>query len=566
MGQAKLKVKFLALLAALFLISIGINIAWTVHTQQMQMETELREKGQALSQQMSAVWDFMAENQDHFEASTYSITGSYQGLHCAVAGRVIGKLFTLESDYVTRYVNFDPRNEEDRPDEFESEALTTFYSDSSVSEYYAVSEYGGSEVFRYLAPMKIEKACLECHGEPKGEIDVTGNAKEGWKIGQVGGAISIVIPMDLYRQALVQNVTQNVLFFVLLLVLLLVIVYQALTHLVTHPLSCIREGFERIQSGDLNVSLANAATSSEMTLLTDGFNRMARELSEVYVSMEDQVRDRTVQLEQANDVLERQRVQLEEVNERLRNENRYKSDFLAMTSHELRTPLTAIIAFVDMLSKEDGSQSEKRAEIYREIEGNSRNLLFMINDILEMSRFDAGKTQMDIEAIDVSDLVGLIRLTMTPLARQNDLAFTCVVDPHVPVIRGDFEKLRHCLENLVGNAIKFTPKQGSVFIRIGYCAESDEALFCVGDTGIGIAKKDQERIFERFVQVDSSASRKYKGTGLGLSLARQYAELHGGTLTVESELGKGSLFAVRIPANTTFCEVIRKEEKNEPEI
>ncbi|WP_102374312.1 c-type heme family protein [Raoultibacter massiliensis] len=547
MGNVTLKTKFVVLISALIAASLLANLAWTSVNKRAQMENELREKGEVLAQQMDAMWEFMASNQDRLEQISYTEDGIYQGLHCAIVGRSIGLLFTSQSEYETRFVNFDPRNAADAPDEFEAAALNAF-KEEGLAEYYEVTEYEGEEVFRYLAPMTIEENCLDCHGEPKGEIDVTGFPKEGWSIGDNGGAISIIMPLDVYRENEQSAIVQDVIFFGGMLAFCLVVVYVALGYLVTRPLNKIQAGVEQIQTGNLDVELAYTESSREMNTLTADFNQMAEELSAIYGNLETQVEDRTAQLARANDVLERQRAQLEDANDRLRDENRYKSDFLAIMSHELRTPLTSIIAFAEMLNKESDPKNEKEAETRREIEANSRALLFMINDILEMSRLDAGRIEMNVETVDLGDIAGLVQSVVQPLAKQNGIEFTCEIDADVPLVEADFEKLRHVLENLAGNAVKFTPEGGSVRLAISYHPECGEVWLRVADTGIGIAKKDQQRVFERFVQVDSSASRKYSGTGLGLALAKEYTEMHNGSISVESVLGKGSVFTVRIPA------------------
>ena len=545
--NVRLKTKFAGLVIVLIIVSLAVNVAWSSATQRSQMEDELREKGQVLAQQMSAVWDFMSANQERLAAAAYTEEGVYQGLHCAIVGRSIGQLFTMESDYITRFVNFNPRNAADVPDGFEAAALTAFNEDRSLKEYYAVQTVDGEEVFRYLAPMKIEENCLECHGSPKGEIDQTGFPKEGWSIGDIGGAISITIPMDLYREGEVENVVNDLLFFASMLVVFVLVMYIALSHLVTKPLSKIQAGVEQVRTGDLDIELAPTESSREMGAIVKKFNDMTQELSNIYENLEEQVEDRTAQLARANEVLERQRAQLEEANERLKSDNQYKSDFLAMMSHELRTPLTSILAFAELLNKDSAPASEKEAETRREIEANSRALLFMINDILEMSRLDAGRIELALETVDLGDVAGLVQSVTQPIATHNDIDLVCEVAPDVPLVTADFEKLRHVTENLVGNAIKFTPTGGRVRLAVSYDAPARQVVIEVSDTGIGIAEKDQQRIFERFVQADSSESRRFGGTGLGLSLAKEYTEMHHGTITVESELGRGSTFTVRIP-------------------
>lgn len=548
MGNVTLKTKFVVLISALVVVSLFANLAWTSMNKRAQMGNELREKGEVLAQQMDAVWEFMASNQDRLEQISYTEDGVYQGLHCAIVGRSIGLLFTSQSEYTTRFVNFNPRNIADEPDDFETQALNAFI-DEGRTEYYETTEYEGREVFRYSAPMRIEENCLDCHGEPKGEIDVTGFAKEGWSIGDVGGAISIIMPLDVYRESEQSAIVQDVIFFGGMLAFCLVIVYVALGYLVTRPLNKIQAGVDQIKTGNLDVELAYTESSREMNTLTADFNRMAEELSAMYENFETQVEDRTAQLAQANDVLERQRAQLEEMNSLLRDENRYKSEFLAMMSHELRTPLTSIIAFAEMLNKESDPKDEREAETRREIEANSRALLFMINDILEMSRLDAGRIEMNIETVDLGDVAGLVQSVVQPLAKQNQIEFTCEIDADVPLIEADFEKVRHVLENLAGNAVKFTSKGGSVRLHISHHPECREVWLRVSDTGIGIDKADQQRVFERFVQADSSASRRYSGTGLGLALAKEYTEMHGGSISLESALGKGSVFTVRLPVD-----------------
>ncbi len=548
----KLKTKFLCLIAVLLVVSLGANLAWTSENKHAQMENELREQGRALAQQMDAVWEFMVANQDRLARVAFTDDGVYQGLHCAIAGRIIGQSFTMHSDYTTRFVNFSPRNAVGEPDDYEAAALTAFHEDGSRADYYGFAEYEGRQVFRYVAPMTIEEACLQCHGEPAGELDVTGTPKEGWKMGDVGGAISIIMPLDVYQANERESVAQDVLFFAVMLAVCLVVVYLALTYLVTRPLGKIRSGVDEVSGGNLNVRLSYSESSQEMSTLTTAFNGMAHELADVYANLEDEVADRTAQLQRANEVLERQRRQLEEVNAQLVDENRYKSDFLSMVSHELRTPLTSIVAFADLLGKHGAGGDENAARALAGIETNSQALMLMINDILEMSRLDAGRVKLNAEVVDVGDVVGMVRATVGPLAAKEHLTLTSEVAPDVPLVRADFDKLVHVLQNLCGNAVKFTPDGGSVRLEASFHpaaapAGDDEVWLTVTDTGIGIAPADQKRIFEKFVQVDSSSTRRYNGTGLGLAIVREYAEMHGGTVSVESEAGQGAAFTVRIP-------------------
>ncbi|MDE8701515.1 DUF3365 domain-containing protein [Adlercreutzia equolifaciens] len=543
----KLKTKFLCLIALLLVVSLGANVLWTTKNQHTQTENELRVQGRALAQQMDAVWEFMVYNQDRLAEVAFTEDGVYQGLHCAIAGRIIGQVFTLQSDYTTRFVNFEPRNDAGLPDSFEAEALEAFHADSQRKDFYGFVDYEGEQVFRYVAPMTIEEACLQCHGEPVGELDVTGNPKEGWQMGDVGGAISIIMPLDVYQQNERDSIAQDVLFFAVMLAVCLVVVYVALTYLVTRPLGKIQAGVTQVSEGNLNVQLSYSESSQEMSTLTSEFNGMARELADVYANLEDQVADRTAQLQQANEVLERQRKQLESVNAQLVDENQYKSDFLSMVSHELRTPLTSIVAFAELLNKHVVATDEKECRALKGIEANSQALMLMINDILEMSRLDAGHVRLNCEVVDLGDVVSIVKATVGPLAAKENLTFSSSVTPDVPLVNADFDKLVHVLQNLCGNAVKFTPDGGSVRVDASYDEATRQVLLVVADTGIGIAPSDHERIFEKFAQVDSSSTRRYNGTGLGLAIVREYVEMHGGSVQVESALSEGATFIVRIP-------------------
>ena len=175
----------------------------------------------------------------------------------------------------------------------------------------------------------------------------------------------------------------------------------------------------------------------------------------------------------------------------------------------------------------------------------------MINDILEMSRLDAGRTDMNIEIIDLGDIAGMVETVVQPLADKSRVAFACDIDPDVPLIEADFEKVRHVLENLCGNAVKFTPEGGSVTLRMVHHPECGECGSRCRIRASASQRPTGSAYSSASCRRDSSPSRKYNGTGLGLSLAKEYTEMHGGALSVESEPGMGSTFTVRIPVERT---------------
>lgn len=543
-----LKTKFIVLLVGIIAACLCVNLIWSSHDSEAQTERELLQQVRALSANMDAIWDFMNINQDLIN---YDKQGNYEfkGLQCSIAGRSIGALFSQKTDYETRYVCLTPRNDSNEPDTFEAEGLTAFAENPEQVEYYGIAYSGENQVFRYLAPMVLEESCLDCHGYPKGEIDESGYPKEGLSEGDAYGAISLIIPMGTYEDAAKENTFKNVIFSVLLITACSAVIYIALTTLVTKPFARIRKTVGEIESGDLSVRLQFDNSSSEISDLSRGFNQMTEKLENLYGSLEDQVLDRTEALKQANSVLEDQRKDLERMNNQLRDDNRYKSDFLAMMSHELRTPLAATMSFSEILKEKSRAQSEEEIRLWNEIEVNNRTLLSIINNILEMARIDAGKETLHLELFDIGDMVEILKITIEPLALQKNIGINYGIASNIPLFMADAEKLRRITENLLSNAVKFTPCGGSISITIEFNPSSNSITLIVSDTGIGISKKDQAFIFERFIQADSSSSRSYGGSGLGLALAKELTEMHGGRISLVSKPNEGSTFTVVIPTN-----------------
>ena len=182
-----------------------------------------------------------------------------------------------------------------------------------------------------------------------------------------------------------------------------------------------------------------------------------------------------------------------------------------------------------------------------EIRKNSENLLRLINNILDLAKIEAGRNEIKIDTVDLTDVIGSVEGVILPLAKQKGIIFHTCFLPDVPLIKADPEKIRRVVENLASNAVKFTDKGGKIIISVAYEKNDKEVIITISDTGIGIREDEQKIIFERFTQSDSSNSRKYSGTGLGLALAKELVEMHGGWITVESRIDRGSVFKVGIP-------------------
>jgi signal transduction histidine kinase len=237
--------------------------------------------------------------------------------------------------------------------------------------------------------------------------------------------------------------------------------------------------------------------------------------------------------------------EIEEKGRQLESASKHKSQFLANMSHELRTPLNAILGYTELiLDNIYGDVSDKVRDVLTRLEKSGRHLLALINDVLDLSKIEAGQLTLGMSDYSMKDVVQTVLTAVESLAAEKQLALQAAVSPELPLGRGDERRITQVLLNLVGNAIKFT-EAGEVRVEV---STTDGAfLVAVSDTGPGIAPADQEKIFEEFRQVDSSSTRKKGGTGLGLSIAKRIIQMHGGRIWVESSPGRGSTFLFTLP-------------------
>jgi signal transduction histidine kinase len=225
--------------------------------------------------------------------------------------------------------------------------------------------------------------------------------------------------------------------------------------------------------------------------------------------------------------------------------SRHKSEFLANTSHELRTPLNAILGYTELIQDNIyGDVPEKIRDVLERVQSNGRHLLGLINDVLDLSKIEAGRLTLSLGEFSMADVVHTVVTTAEALAAEKKLKLRSAISENLPTGEGDERRITQALLNLVGNAIKFT-ETGEIAVRATAADGAFQVSVC--DTGPGIPIQDQQRIFEEFQQADSSSTRKKGGTGLGLSISKKIVELHGGRMWVESELGRGSTFHFTLP-------------------
>jgi len=248
--------------------------------------------------------------------------------------------------------------------------------------------------------------------------------------------------------------------------------------------------------------------------------------------------------------LQRSNKLLFEANEELKEATKAKSEFLARMSHELRTPLNVIIGFAElMLDRVPGEINEEQRQCLDDILTSGQHLLGLINDVLDLSKVEAGKMELRLRNIALSEVVESLTSAMVPVLAQRKQSLDVDLEPGLPPVHADEGKLKEVFFNLVSNSAKFTPDGGK--LKIEAVRKGDWCQVSLSDNGIGIKKEDQEQIFEPFYQVNNSVAGEKKGTGLGLALVKQIVEMHGGRIWVESEYGKGSRFTFTLPLSNT---------------
>ncbi len=321
----------------------------------------------------------------------------------------------------------------------------------------------------------------------------------------------------------------------------------------THPLVTLTSVSEAIARGDYHTRVPRATgenTRNEIARLGSTFNRMAEEIESSHLELEQQVEEALAvsqQLEFTNEELLRTSADAQEARDAAQQANRVKSDFLAVMSHELRTPLNAIGGYADILQLGIyGAVNEKQQEAVARIVRSQQMLLSLINDVLNFAKLDAGQVQYRMESVAVNDVLAGLEALVAPQLETKRITYRFEPCGSATTVRADTEKLIQIVLNLLSNAIKFTPADGSILLR---CARaSDDVDILVRDSGVGIPEERLASIFDPFVQVDRSLSRPHEGVGLGLSISRDLAIGMDGSLTVESEVGVGSEFRLRLRA------------------
>ena len=325
------------------------------------------------------------------------------------------------------------------------------------------------------------------------------------------------------------------------------------------PIEKISAGIDQISGGDLSARVP-VSSGDEIGHLAEVINEMAKRLEGLYETLDQKVKNRTADLQLANEELHARKQELELLTKELMAANKLKSQFLANVSHELRTPLNSILGFSELLlEKSFGPLTGKQKDYASFIHGSGSHLLQLINTILDLSKIDSGRMEVHLENFSLKSLIDEIMGIVTPQAMDKEIDMKTHLDESIDVIAADRSMVKQIFLNLLSNSLKFSEVGGRITLRtdaITGLGNQGAVKVTVTDTGIGIEKEDIEKIFGEFMQVDHSLTRKHGGTGLGLTLSKKMVELHGGEMTVESDPGKMTSFIFTLP--------LKGEKQSEP--
>ena len=392
--------------------------------------------------------------------------------------------------------------------------------------------------YQYYGAIHGKVSCVECHYHG---IRVEANG-ERVKVseGDLIGMAKITLPLTSTEAALHSTNALVITTELVKVVLAILAIYLVVRYVITKPVLHLKKVSDAIAHGNLDMR-ADIRTGDEFEELSHAFNRMLRHL----VTVQEELRELNTDLDAKVD-------ELAQVNLKLYEMNNLKNEFLATMSHELRTPLNSILGFSDVLGSAE-NLNDRQKRYVANIAASGRDLLGMINDVLDLAKIESGKMELAVIEFSITDLIERQVTSMLPLAEKKNIELTWHVNENVPALRQDAGKLQQILANLISNAIKFTPEGGRVRVEASLL-DSEMVDLIVEDTGVGIPLEDQEVIFEKFRQgkaipgQEDALTRRYGGTGLGLSIVKELTKLLDGEVLLSSEFGRGSTFTIRIPA------------------
>ena len=410
----------------------------------------------------------------------------------------------------------------------------------------------GNSGFRFAQTVTLQQDCTRCHTAP---VELAAGHRTGTQsflitargstsnpsttAAEISGSPPVIgfVSVDIPSQIRLNQQLLNRVFMLtagmLAGTLAIVVFYVIVTRLILQPVRVLQETAEKVSSGDLNIR-SDIHTGDEFQQLSETFNTMLINLNR-----------NAEQLRSINKNLDTKVGQLAESNVALYESNRLKSEFLANVSHELRTPLNSILGFAELL-KDVTATDNKSSRYVSNIQQSGKNLLELINDLLDLAKIEAGRMEVRAEPLSLNDLFEGLASILKPVTAAKMLMLSTSVSPDTPILHTDPPKLQQVLYNFLSNAIKFSPPDGAIFLKAKTEADGYVRI-SVTDQGPGIDPEKQTLIFEKFRQIDGSVTREHSGTGLGLAISKELTALLEGTIGVESVPNQGATFWIRLP-------------------
>ncbi len=414
------------------------------------------------------------------------------------------------------------------PDDFEKKAMQLFER-NEATELLSVETINDSKFLRYISPLYVEESCLRCH------------AKQGYKVGDMRGAISITVPIDKTLAEIAENRRQMILANILTVLALMTAMFTMMNKLVLSPAKKLKSSIKDFSEGK-KLSSDRLETGDEFEDLSIAFSELARALTAYHDQLNEKIKVATRDLEETN-------AKLIETNKRLKEANARKSDFIAGASHELRTPLTSIKGAMDYISARlsnaisGGSDQSSLEDLYiffEVIKKNSARLIRMVNDMLDLERIETGVAELKLTGSNLSSMVSEGVTYYRAECDKRNIRIITSLSPDL-LIEADEDRIRQVLINLLSNAMKFSLKNATITVNT-FADEKGWAVAEICDQGVGIPEEKKDAVFEKFYKYGGK-----EGAGLGLAICRSIIEAHRGIIGLRDGLEKGSCFYFKLP-------------------
>jgi signal transduction histidine kinase len=436
-------------------------------------------------------------------------------------------------------------NPDNKPDEFEEKALLEF-ENNNLKEFLSVQTVDRSKYLRYISPLYVEEACLNCH------------ARQGYKVGDVRGAISVTIPMDKTFAEISANRKSMFIAAALTVLSLIAAMILMMKKIVLTPMKRLKSAINEFSEGTYSPK-RRLKTGDEFEDLCSAFSQMAGTLTDYHSCLNNKIKDATKGLEETNR-------KLIETNRLLNEASIRKSDFIARASHELRTPLTSIKGAMDYISAKLSSHLQYHHEetslddlhiFFEVIKKNSERLIRMVNTMLDIERIEMGTSELRFADVNLSYLIAEALMSFQINADEKGIYFNANI-PNNITVRIDEDRIKQVIINLLSNAIKFAPEESEILI-FAY-PEKDYAVVEIWDEGLGIPPSEHERVFEKFYKNGNK-----EGAGLGLAICKSIIEAHNGIIGINSDGKNRSCFYFKLPYTKGHHESFSQEGFNRTE-